>query len=346
MTASRHVTSLRDKKPDTDHRGGSVQSLTAADFPLLSELSIRRLVLPAGTIREPHWHTNANELTYCLRGAALVTVFDIGSTYHRFTIRAGQMFYVPSGALHTIEVVGDDVAEFIATLTDVSPREFGLSGSLAVMTDAVIGNTFDLSASALSSRNHAISDSVIQDLADAPEPTVDDGRLDPFKFDVEAMSAPVISPDGWAKTARTQFWPVLENVAMYSLKIPDSGMREPHWHPETVEMGYIAEGTGRMTILDPDGTYDTFELHPGDVYVIPKAYPHQIEDIGEGDIHFLIFFSHAMPPDVGYRAALSALRPAVVAAAFGLDPADLPPLPFTASDPLIVGRVNAIDPVE
>ncbi|SNY47813.1 cupin domain-containing protein [Paractinoplanes atraurantiacus] len=342
---SSHVMSLREQKPTTEFKGGSVQSLSADEFPLLSRLSIRRLVLQPGQIREPHWHTNANELNYCLRGAALITVFDNGSQYHRFTIREGQMFYVPSGALHTIEVIGDETAEFIATLTHERPEEFGLSGSLAVMSDAVIGNTFDLPATAVGKRNHEVRDGAIQEAARRPEPTRDDQRLDPFKFDVEAMSAPVASAEGWAKTARKQFWPVLDNVAMYSLKIADSGMREPHWHPETAEMGYIAKGTGRMTILSPDGTWDTFELHEGDVYFIPRSYPHHIEDIGEGDIHFLIFFDQPMPRDIGYRAALSALRPETVAAAFDVAPEDLPALPFTPADPLIVGRVNQVDRV-
>ena len=48
---------------------------------------------------------------------------------------------------------------------------------------------------------------------------------------------------------------------------------EPHWHPQTAEMGYVLEGRERMTILDPDGTRDTYELHSGDVYFIPPAYP-------------------------------------------------------------------------
>jgi hypothetical protein len=38
-------------------------------------------------------------------------------------------------------------------------------------------------------------------------------------------------------------------------------------------MGYVLEGRERMTILDPDGTRDTYELHSGDVYFIPPAYP-------------------------------------------------------------------------
>jgi oxalate decarboxylase/phosphoglucose isomerase-like protein (cupin superfamily) len=88
-------------------------------------MPIRRLVLQPGAVREPHWHTNGNELTYCLRGAAVVTVFANGSRYHRFTLRSGQMCYVPSGALHTIEIIGDAEAEFIATLTHERPEEFG-----------------------------------------------------------------------------------------------------------------------------------------------------------------------------------------------------------------------------
>jgi oxalate decarboxylase len=241
--------------------------------------------------------------------------------------------------------LGDTASELIAVLTHERPEQFGLSGSLAVMTDAVIGNTFDLAAEALSRRNHEVRDHDIQDVAEPPVPGLDDRRLDAYKFDVEAMSAPLSTSDGLAKTARKQFWDVLENIAMYSLKIADNGMREPHWHPETAEMGYIAKGTGRMTILDPDGTWDTFELHEGDVYYIPRSYPHHIEDIGDSDIHFLIFFDQPMPRDVGYRAAVSALRPEVVAAAFGVETGALPELPFTPADPLIVGRVNPIDPI-
>ena len=59
-------------------------------------------------------------------------------------------------------------------------------------------------------------------------------------------------------------------------------MREPHWHPRTAEMGFVLEGRARMTVLSPGATVDTFELSPGDMYFIPRAYPHHIENIGAG----------------------------------------------------------------
>ena len=73
-------------------------------------------------------------------------------------------------------------------------------------------------------------------------------------------------------------------------------MREPHWHPETAEMGYIASGRGRITILNPGGRTETFEIVRGDTYFIPPAYPHHIENLGREELHILIFFDQ--PPRV------------------------------------------------
>ena len=50
-------------------------------------------------------------------------------------------------------------------------------------------------------------------------------------------------------------------------------MREPHWHPRTAEMGYVVKGRARMTVLSPGAKVDTYELGPGDMYFIPRAYP-------------------------------------------------------------------------
>ena len=48
-----------------------------------------------------------------------------------------------------------------------------------------------------------------------------------------------------------------------------------------------------MTVLSPGAKVDTYELSSGDMYFIPRAYPHHIENIGVEEIHFLIFFDQA-----------------------------------------------------
>lgn len=90
MTAdSRHVRSLLTAEAVHESELGSITRLTADSFPLLNRMSIKRLVLAPGSIREPHWHANANELTYCISGTALVTVFDNADEFSSFTIEAG-----------------------------------------------------------------------------------------------------------------------------------------------------------------------------------------------------------------------------------------------------------------
>jgi oxalate decarboxylase len=108
-------------------------------------------------------------------------------------------------------------------------------------------------------------------------------------------------------------------------------------------MGYVRRGSARMTVMDPDGPLDTWYLEQGDVYFIPRAYPHHIEVAGSDDIHFLIFFDQPTPGDIGYRASVSAYSREVLAATFGTHIGDLPNFPFTPADPLIVTRNNPLD---
>jgi len=211
------------------------------------------------------------------------------------------------------------------------------------MTDAVLGNTYGLPASAFAPLKRSPADIGIGLRQSAAVVTCAELHLEPYKLALEAQIAPLASPAGSARLARKQFWPVLENIAMYSLRVTDHGMREPHWHPATAEMGYVAQGRARMTVLSPGASVDTYELEPGDVYFIPRAYPHHIEDIGEGDIHFLIFFDQATPGDIGCKALASAYSREVLAATFDCDVGTLPRFPFTAQDPLIVPRDNPVD---
>ena len=122
-------------------------------------------------------------------------------------------------------------------------------------------------------------------------------------------------------------------------------MREPHWHPETAEMGYVVAGQARMTILDPDGSTDTYIIGPGDAYFIPRAYPHHIENVGGDEaFHVLIFFDQTSPATSATGPSSTSFPRDVLAAAFGMAESDLPTFPFTPIDPLLVPRTNPVDP--
>ena len=88
MTApetGRHATSLTNGEVVEESDLGSIRRVTADNFPILSGMSIKRIVVNPGAMRTPHWHANANELTYCISGTSLVSVLDSYSRFASFT---------------------------------------------------------------------------------------------------------------------------------------------------------------------------------------------------------------------------------------------------------------------
>ncbi len=343
-SSSPHVRSLDAATAEFESELGSVQVVDAGTFPLLSRLSIKRLVLQPFGVREPQWNVNANQLAYVVSGTVLVNTLGNADFFSSFVVGPGQMYHVESGALYHIENVGSEPAEIIFALRAERPQHFSLNSSFAAMTNSVLGNTYDLPSSAWDVFDRTGAHEIVR--RDTPAAVTPTQRLPNARlFDCEGQLPPLATPQGHGHLARRQYWAALQDISMYSLRIRADGMREPHWHPVTAEMGYVAKGAARMRVLDPDGTLDEYVLSKDEVYFIPRAYPHHIEVLGEDEFHFLIFFDQPTPGDVGYRASASAFSREVLAASFDIPERALPQLPFTPVDPLIVGRPNPLDPI-
>ncbi|MFJ3490461.1 cupin domain-containing protein [Leifsonia aquatica] len=345
MAESRHVAQLIGGEGVFENEFGSITQVTSSSLPILTGLSVKRITLAPGALREPQWNVNANQIAYVVKGTVLVSTLGNGDSFSTFVVQTGQMYHVESGAVYHIENVGDGEAEIIAALRTDRPQHFSLQDSVNAMSDAVLGNTYDLPSAAFAAFDRQHSSQIVH--RDGPARIPDTAGLPNARlFDMEGQNAPLSYEWGQARLARKQFWAALDDLSMYELLIGGNGMREPHWHPVTGELGYVQSGHARMTVLDPDGALDTYELHPGEAYFVPRAYPHHIEALGDEGIRFLIFFDQPTPGDVGYRATASAFSREVLSAAFKVPERDLPTFPFTPVDPLIVARSNPRDPVE
>src|SRR4029079_10101675 len=275
--ATTHATSLSNGELVEENDLGAIRRVTADSLPILSGMSIKRIVINPGAMRTPHWHANCNELTYCVSGTSFVSVLDNYSKFSSFTISAGEMFHIDSGSLHHIENIGEEPAEFILAFRSERPEDFGLAAAFGAMTDAALRNTYDLPDADVADVRRDTTDRKLAARSGAAVVPPAAHFDDPHKFAVEAQSPPIGIAVAAARLARLQFWPALKDLSMYSLRIREDGMREPHWHPITAEMGYVHQGSARMTVMDPDGTLDTWYLRDGDVYFIPRAYLHHIE---------------------------------------------------------------------
>src|SRR5260370_7507569 len=98
-TPSRHATSLTDGEIVEENDLGSIRRVTADSLPILSGMSIKRIVLNPGAMRTPHWHANANELTYCVSGTSLVSVLHTYSNFSNFTPSPRHILHIHSRPL-------------------------------------------------------------------------------------------------------------------------------------------------------------------------------------------------------------------------------------------------------
>ena len=75
---------------DSPITGGMVHRANKAAFPVLSGVAAFSLALDPGAIRQPHLHTNANEISYIAVGQARVGLIGPGGETHVFELNAGE----------------------------------------------------------------------------------------------------------------------------------------------------------------------------------------------------------------------------------------------------------------
>jgi oxalate decarboxylase len=340
-----HLFHLSTQTPQNKSEGGERIKADVAHFPLLKGMSLYKLRLYPSGFREPHWHPNADEFGYCLQGEVLVTFYHTGDNKQTFLVQKGEAFWIPSGALHTIENVGRENGELLLEFTHENPEEFHLSSSLGMFSNAVLGNTWDVSQDHFRALHRPLKDRFAV-LNKTPRHIPDEARYaNPYRFALEASQPSLDKESGSVRIARHNLWPILKNHSLYSLRITDVGMREPHWHPGTAELGYVHKGHARMTIMNPQGETDTYSLQPGDLYFIPKAYPHHIENIGEGPLHFLVFFDQPMPGDVGFSGSIRALPDEILGSLLHVEPPFFKKLNKVYADCFLVDKINPVDPL-
>jgi oxalate decarboxylase len=337
---SKHLLKFSQIAPREQTEGGLRLKANKENFPILQGMSLYKLILQPRGIREPHWHANADELGYCLKGQVLINLYHTGDTKATFLVRTGDVFLIPSGALHHIENVEESPAELLLNFSHEEVEDFDLSSTLSAFSNAVLGNTWGVKKEIFLSLKRS-SKSTFASLRQGPLVIPEEAHYTtPYRYGLETAQPLVTNEGGSARMARQNVWPIAQRQALYSLILTGQGMREPHWHPETAELGYVHKGEGRMSILSPNGTVDTYIMEEGDLYFIPKAYPHHIENLQSDALHLLIFFDQGMPRDIGFTGSVRSYSNEVLASATESDPAFFNLLHKYYADLFIVNKIN------
>lgn len=335
MTTS-HYFSLNSIKPQKIRKGGWRADAKISELSTLKGLSLSLLELNPNGVREPHWHPNANELGYCIEGEALITVFSPGAVHETFTIQAGDLSFVPMGSMHYIANTGNSKFRMAVCFDNEDAEDLDLSAGVSVMPDHILAYTLQETPDFFEKLHKNPQGVFITEVNDKIKPALY-YTTNRFKLELQSINPQVRNKGGWVKMSNSFLFPSLDGLAAYSLLLAPKGAREPHWHPNAAELNFLIQGNARITLLSPGGKVETFDMKANDLSFMPRGYLHHIENTGDTDAVFIIFFNNSAPSDLGYSGCMGAYPNDVLAALFGVSTDYFETMPKYQHDLLIVG---------
>jgi len=126
------------------YEGGTVHELSTTQIPGLSGITVFALHVEAHGLREPHWHPNANELNYCVRGAAQVGIVAPGGSWETMNIEAGDVLFVPLNYFHYIASISDEPLDLLTFFSHSRPAHIDLTQQFDYFAPELLAASYKL----------------------------------------------------------------------------------------------------------------------------------------------------------------------------------------------------------
>lgn len=122
--------------------GGYLQVATKPNLPVLEGLGILGFGLNPKGIVEPHWHTNAGELIYIVKGSTKITVLSPDGKIEELEVKGGEGAFAPASHFHNIENIGAEDVEVIAFFSHAEPDYIGFGEVLGTYSNEMLASIF------------------------------------------------------------------------------------------------------------------------------------------------------------------------------------------------------------
>jgi oxalate decarboxylase len=129
---------LGSSGPYKESRGGNVRIADSKNFNVATTVAAALVTVRPGGIREMHWHPNADEWQYYIKGKARMTVFNTGPNAMTMDFNAGDIGYVKKNLGHYVENVGDTDLQFVGVFRAPRYEEISLSNWLTHTPPALV----------------------------------------------------------------------------------------------------------------------------------------------------------------------------------------------------------------
>ncbi len=281
--------------------GGWAREVTQREMGTLKELAIVNMRLPAGVVREMHWHKEA-EWAYVLKGRVRFYLIDDQRQTLIEDLEPGDLWLAPAGFPHAIQGL-EEGTEFVLVFNDgnFSENQTLLVTELFAHTPReVLAKNFGVPVEAFegipASEKYIFRQPVPPPLEQVRAELGAVNFTDKYVFRASKV-APTPYPGGATTVVDNKTFEVT-NLAALFIDLEPGGMREIHWHPDADEIQYYISGKARMTVFDAVSNARTFDFVAGDVGYVPKTLAHYIENTGDEPVRVLNVFHTGQYRDV------------------------------------------------
>ena len=105
--------SLASSAPVKKTKGGEVRVADSSNFNVSKTIAVGLVTIHPGALRELHWHPNADEWAYWIKGKAQVTAFETGPKAVTLNFGPGDIGYVKRNNGHYVKNIGDTDLQYI-----------------------------------------------------------------------------------------------------------------------------------------------------------------------------------------------------------------------------------------
>ena len=119
-------------------KGGMVQIADSSNFKASITIAAALVTVHPGGMREMHWHPNADEWQYYIKGSAQMTVFETGPKAVTNNFMPSDIGYIKRNLGHYIKNVGDADLVFLEVFKSGSYQDLSLSDWLSHTPPALV----------------------------------------------------------------------------------------------------------------------------------------------------------------------------------------------------------------
>src|SRR5580698_9830303 len=125
-------------------KSGSVRLADSTNFLASKNMAATVVTIKPGGLRTMHWHPNADEWNYWMKGEGRVTVFNTGPQAMTANFHPGDIGYVKKALGHYVENTGDADLVYMEVFKADRFEEVGLSSWLAHSPRDMVAETLNM----------------------------------------------------------------------------------------------------------------------------------------------------------------------------------------------------------